>query len=307
MNRDLSLHLSQQTDLKSSLINLLALDQGQDHGQALLDRFIAESMPIIFFDCLYERHLMAACDLIWQRASLEKPVFFVGSQELGYGLGQAWQKAGLLPVHQTEADHKNTSSKGSLFVLSGSCATVTGTQIQWAIEHGFSNIAIQPHKLLSPADKLPEQERIIKTALASLQQGLSVVSHTAIGPTDTRVNLLQKKVAELSITLEAANDILGNALGEIALKILQLAKMRRFVVVGGDTAGRVQRHLCIQALQVAKPIGIAAPLCYVYSPVPGINGLEMAFKGGQVGADDYFGQAQAAQTLDFEVAALGRF
>lgn len=304
---DLSLHLAKQTELKSGLIHLFALDKGKDHVQASLDRLIAESIPIVFFDCLYEQHLMLACEVIWQRASSEKPVFFVGSQELGYGLGRAGQNAGLLPVSQIDSDDKSASDKGPLFVLSGSCATVTGEQILWAVENGFVDIGIQPWKLLDPGDKPLEQERVAEASLPALQQGHSIIVHTAIGPNDSRIGLTKKKAEELSLTYETANEILGNALGEIALKVLQVSNPRRLVVAGGDTAGRIQRYLSIQALQVAKPIGIAAPLCYVYSSEPGVNGLEVAFKGGQIGSIDYFGRAQAARTIDFGAAALGTF
>ncbi len=304
---DLSLHLAKQTGLKSGSINVLALEKGHDHVQALLDKLVAESIPLVFFDCLYEQHLMTACEVVWQRASREKPVFFVGSQELGYGFGRAWQDAGLIPLNQAGSDDENATEKGPLFVLSGSCATVNGQQIRWAIENGFVDVEVQPQKLLEPTDKSLEQERIVEASLAAWRHDNSIVVHTALGPDDPRINLMKKKTDELSLTYEAANEILGDALGEMALKILELSNLKRLVVAGGDTAGRIQKHLCIQALQVSKPIGIAAPLCYVYSDVPGINGLEMAFKGGQVGAVDYFGKAQAARTLDFEAAALGRF
>ncbi len=77
------------------------------------------------------------------------------------------------------------------------------------------------------------------------------------------------------------------------------------VISGGDTAGRIQKMLQIEALQISKSIGIAAALCYVYSRLPEINGLEIAFKGGQIGSTDYFNQAECERTLDFKTAALG--
>jgi uncharacterized protein YgbK (DUF1537 family) len=77
------------------------------------------------------------------------------------------------------------------------------------------------------------------------------------------------------------------------------------VVAGGDTSGRIQELLQIQAIQVATPIGIGAPLCYVYSNQPEINGLEVAFKGGQVGSENYFDLIRRAKTAPFETVALG--
>lgn len=304
---DLRLHLSKQTELESGLIDIFTLDKGKDHVHSSLDEFIAKSIPIIFFDCLYEQHLILACKVIWERATQKSPVFLVGSQELAYGLGRTWRDTGLIPVSRAHYDDKNASNKGPIFVLSGSCATVTGKQIQWAVENGFVDIGIQPQNLLDPVTRFLEQERVIRASVSSLHCGCSVVAHTAIGTSDSRIDLMTKKAARLSLSCKEANEILGDALGVIALDILQLSNLKRFVVVGGDTAGRIQKHLGIQALQIARPVGIAAPLCYVYTNVSGIQGLEIAFKGGQVGSANYFGEAQAAKTLDFQVAALGKF
>jgi len=304
---DLRLHLAKQTKLNSGLIDVLALAKGKDEVQALLDKFIAVSIPVVFFDCLYEQHLKVACEVIWERASMEEPVFLVGSQEVGYGLGWAWQTAGLLPASSAASDDGSASDKGPLFVLSGSCATVTGKQIQWAVDNGFTGIGIRPQRFLDPADRLYEQERVIEAALSVLRGGGSVVVHTATGTGDSRIDMVGEKADELSLSHGATNEVLGNALGEMTLRILRLSGVRRFVIAGGDTAGKIQKPLRIQALQVAKPIGIAAPLCYVYSNRPDIHGLEVAFKGGQIGSVDYFGKARAARTLDFAVAALGRF
>ena len=66
-----------------------------------------------------------------------------------------------------------------------------------------------------------------------------------------------------------------------------------------------KKMLRIEALQISATIGIAAPLCYVYSRLPEINGLEIAFKGGQIGSTDYFNQVECERTLDFKAAALG--
>jgi uncharacterized protein YgbK (DUF1537 family) len=303
---DVRLHLAQQTTLNSGLINVLDLDRGKDYAQDLLSKMMAESTPICFFDCLYERHLILACEMIWQRAGRDNPVFVVGSQELGYGFGRVWQNAKLLPSKPPGSEGTTASDKGALFVLSGSCATVTGKQISWAIENGFVDVEIQPQKLLNPIGRSLEQERIIKATLAALQKGRSIIAHTAMGPHDYRMDLMKQQADELSLTDEKANEILGGVLGAIALEILQHSALRRVVVAGGDTAGRIQKHLDIRALQVAKPIGTGAPLCYVYSRTPRINGLEIAFKGGQAGHVGYFGEAQTARTLDFRAAALGR-
>lgn len=63
-------------------------------------------------------------------------------------------------------------------------------------------------------------------------------------------------------------------------------KLIRVAVAGGDTSGTVTRALGITALQIAAPISPGAPLCYGLLRRGGR--IEIALKGGQMGADDFF-------------------
>jgi uncharacterized protein YgbK (DUF1537 family) len=231
----------------------------------------------------------------------------VGSQELGYGLAAACNEAGLLAERdKMRLPDKVGTDRGPLLVLSGSCATVTGEQIRWARKNGFDDLAIQPQDLLDSDQKISVKQKIVARALGALAKGHSVILHTAIGPQDVRIKAMGEMTAKLSLTATEANESLGNELGDMARDIVGNSQVKRLVVAGGDTAGRIQQSLQIEALQVSKPIGIAAPLCYVYSKQPEFNGLEMAFKGGQVGSREYLYQAQCARTTEFEEVALGR-
>ena len=127
-----------------------------------------------------------------------------------------------------------------------------------------------------------------------------------MGPQDGRIEAMAKMSARLSLTDAQANETLGRQLGAMAHEIIGNSRVKRLVIAGGDTAGRIQQSLQIEALQVSKPIGIAAPLCYVYSRKSEFNGLEMAFKGGQIGSRDYLYQVRKARTAEFEKMALGR-
>jgi uncharacterized protein YgbK (DUF1537 family) len=82
---------------------------------------------------------------------------------------------------------------------------------------------------------------------------------------------------------------LGVFLGEILRDVLRGTKVQRVAVVGGDTAGRVARALEIEALEMVAPLQPGAPLCVARSRDRDVDGLEIVFKGGQVGFDDFFG------------------
>ena len=52
--------------------------------------------------------------------------------------------------------------------------------------------------------------------------------------------------------------------------------------------GHAARAMEIDAVEMIASLVIGAPLCRAHSRNKKINGLEVNFKGGQVGAEDYF-------------------
>ena len=66
-------------------------------------------------------------------------------------------------------------------------------------------------------------------------------------------------------------------------------RIRRVLVSGGDTSSYAARAMGIEAVEMTAPLLSGAPLCRAYSKNEKINGLEVNFKGGQFGGEDYFG------------------
>ena len=303
---DLRQHLANQTELNSGLINILEVAGGPQRIDSRIDEHLTAGVPLIFFDCLSDEDLNTVCETVFKRTYGDKSLFFVGSQELGYGLSAALRKTGVLSKRTGINTSENVGEdRGPILVISGSCATVTGKQILWAKNNGFHDFPISPHNLLDPARRNTDRKHFVANAIKSLANGKSVIMHTAIGPNDERIAAMNRTIEKLSLTNSEANDILGGELGAAACEILSGSAVKRVVISGGDSAGRILKMLQIEALQISKSIGIAAPLCYVYSRLPEINGLEIAFKGGQIGSTDYFNQAECERTLDFKAAALG--
>jgi 3-oxoisoapionate kinase len=303
---DLRRHLARQTDLKSGLIDILDIEAGAEKINARMDDHMAAGESILFFDCLSEKTLNTVCHTVFQQFKGGRPMFWVGSQELGYGLGNALTREKLV-ANDTGSDPDATkkTDKGPILVLSGSCAIVNAGQIQWAEANGFTAIGVRVQELLDAEKKGEETAAILATAGQALSNGRSVIIHTAVGPEDRRIQQMKEMVDRMALSEAAANQNLGTELGEIARQIVSSSSAKRLVAAGGDTSGRIQEVLQIQAIQVATPIGIGAPLCYIYSDLPEINGLEVAFKGGQVGSQNYFDLIRRAKTAPFETVALG--
>jgi uncharacterized protein YgbK (DUF1537 family) len=81
---------------------------------------------------------------------------------------------------------------------------------------------------------------------------------------------------------------LGTALGTIAKEAIEKTDVKRIVIAGGDTSSYAARTMEIEAVEMIAPIVIGAPLCRAISKNKSVNGLEVNFKGGQVGSENYF-------------------
>jgi uncharacterized protein YgbK (DUF1537 family) len=244
--------------------------------------------------------------VIWDYTEEDKTLFCVGSQEWGYGLAEEWKRLGILR-YQVDAKSARRSWQGNpILVISGSCAAIAGRQIEWAAAHRYLEIGIQTEKLFGEIDRKSEMDRVAREAISALKLGRSVVIHSAIGQNDPRISRTKRLAENLGVTSQNIANVLAQALGELARKIILASKVRRLILSGGDTAGRVTQALGIWALQVGKSVGVPAPLCYVYSAHPETKGLQVAYKGGQVGGDDYFDLIRRKGMPEFSEVAIGR-
>ena len=89
----------------------------------------------------------------------------------------------------------------------------------------------------------------------------------------------------------------GEVLAEIMRRILDQSSVRRIVVAGGDSSGAVGSHLGIQALTLSAAITPGVPLCLAWSTHANRDGLEVAFKGGQMGRNSFYGEVRAGHQL----------
>jgi uncharacterized protein YgbK (DUF1537 family) len=71
--------------------------------------------------------------------------------------------------------------------------------------------------------------------------------------------------------------------------------MHRLVIAGGDTSSYAGRALGIESLTMLAPLAPGAPLCLAAGERLPVSRLEVNFKGGQVGAVDFFGTVLRGQ------------
>jgi uncharacterized protein YgbK (DUF1537 family) len=296
---DLRLHLSQQTAKKIELFDILQLEGHKaDTGERL--QAVLEGGPeIVLFDVLFEDQLSTLGELIWNQASRETPLFVVGSSGVESALTAHWRATGELAEPQ---EFESAGEVEQLVAVSGSCSPVTDGQIERAIRHGFVDVPLDPAWLVDPEGVEKESEAAVEKMLDEISKGNSVIAHTCRGPQDPRREATGKRLEALGYNGLAAKlkggRILAEATGSILQAILERADVQRVAVAGGDTSSYIASQLDIRAVEMVAPAAPGAPLCRVYSEEGTLEGMEIVFKGGQMGGQDFFESVRRGTTKD---------
>jgi 3-oxoisoapionate kinase len=151
---------------------------------------------------------------------------------------------------------------GPIVAICGSCSPVTAGQVRSAIKNGFVEIS--------------DLANASAPAIIALQARRSVVIHSQ------RVD-------------PAAQASIGQALGNILRTVLSATKVRRVIVAGGDTSGEVARALGIESMEMIGELTRGSPLCRATAPASPADGIEITFKGGQIGPEDFFSRVQRGE------------
>jgi uncharacterized protein YgbK (DUF1537 family) len=262
---DLRIHLGKQTNKKIGLIDNV---HQKAKKKEWLDNITDEE--VVLLDTMNEDELLKIGE--WLNAQQKKhgQLFSVGGSGIEKALGSYWNKSEVLnPAIKWKKIHKAEP----LLVISGSCSPVTKNQIEFALAHGFVEIPLEMETLQGESGDGFRIGCSVEEVVSALGQIKSVIIHTG--------NISQIEQSTSAHTL-------GKALGSIAKRICEEIKLERVVVAGGDTSSYAARAMEIDAVEMIAPLVIGAPLCKAYSRNKKINGLEVNFKGGQVGDEKYF-------------------
>lgn len=271
---DLALHLAQQTGLAVRSFNILDLRSDDVSQQFEAKAAVAD---VLIVDTLDNSSLLAAGRLLWDGRA-RRP-FLTGSSGVEYALTEWWRATGVISQPSAEL---SAYAADRLLVVSGSCSPVTARQIAVAGQNGFVLIRLDAQALTGGDIGEAAASAAINRATEALAEGRSVVLYSAAGPAD-----MVPVSGSTTAGLEFRHQLAGQT-GRILSAILDRCRVQRVVVAGGDTSSHVGKQLEIEALTYLAPIAPGAPLCRAWSRKTGRDGLEVVFKGGQVGTDDFF-------------------
>ena len=256
---DLRAHLAKQTTKSIGLVDVTDLERSPEESAEALQKLVLAGHEVALFDGLNAAHLLRVGALIDELADAS-PLFSVGSSGVGAALTSHW---GLMPRSVAAASASTTP----VLIVSGSCSPVTGGQIDWALANGFAGVAFDP----AAGDSAPA----LAAATCALRAGQSVVIYSSRGQAGAPVPA----------------EKLGARLGQLARELILRTSVKRLVIAGGDTSSYAGRALGIESLEMLAPLTPGAPLCHAQAPGSPADRIEIVFKGGQVGAPDFFGTA----------------
>lgn len=277
---DLGRHLARQTARRIGLVDFLALQTG---GDAALAAALADGAQIVSLDAVDEATLAEAGRLIWRNR--DAVTFAVGSQGIEYALVAHWRAAGLLPAAPEPPRMQEVSR---IVAVSGSCSPVTAQQITHAGAHGFRCIAIDATQAVEAPAWQRETARATTAALQALSEGFDPLVHTALGPDDPAVAALREAVRSRGVSMGEVNDRIGTGLGNVLGDVLRETGMTRGVIAGGDTSGHAVQAMGVRALTSLASLAPGTGLCRAFTDDADAPELELALKGGQIGAVDFF-------------------
>ncbi|MFC3809350.1 four-carbon acid sugar kinase family protein [Lacihabitans lacunae] len=257
---DLRVHLSKQTSEKIGSIDFVKM---QLPFVNWTDKLGNENVVLI--DALYNEQMTKIGAFLENLAKEDSTLFSVGGSGVEMALGAFWQEEMVLNPMQ-EWSPMQPSEK--LLVVSGSCSPVSAGQIVYAKNHRFDEIIIDAAAICENDEVDAEVFEVLK---AKFKVSDKIIVHTG-----------NKKTGNLP------SEILGKALGLIAKYAAEHCDIKRIVVAGGDTSSYAARAMEITAVEMIAPVVKGAPLCRAYSDNQVIDGLEVNFKGGQVGGENYF-------------------
>ncbi|TDH27470.1 four-carbon acid sugar kinase family protein [Segetibacter sp. 3557_3] len=271
---DIRLHLARQTDKNVALIDILDVERTLPELRELVNDHVGNGAEVLLVDALYPRQMPAIGKLIDSFADETSALFSVGSSGVEMALGAYWSTENLLA---TTNEWETPEVVSPILVASGSCSPVSGAQIRYALSKGFEEVVIDT-SLFNGDETDLDLSAYVEEATAFILQGISVIVHT--GGSEV--------ISNQQTPAFDTGYVFGTALGRIVREVATNTAVKRVVLAGGDTSSYAARAMGIESVEMTAPLSPGAPLCRAYAPGSPSDGVEVNFKGGQVGKEDYF-------------------
>ena len=256
---DVEKHIAKQTSIPIKNINILDLFRTVHVKQT--------SPHVISFDSLDESSMVKIGEII--NKTMDKNIFCIGSQGIEYALCSYWHSIGELKKPVLSRIKPATS----MLAISGSCSGITKEQILHVKNNSeFMTLKLNTDELYKKNGLEDEIDKKVLFALGALRENRTPLIYSSLG-SNKDISQDQK-------------ELIAQTLGEITCRVMSQTKVQRVVVAGGDTSGYVSDKLGIYALSSLNTDPGHGGLCLAFNFEE--KSFQIAFKGGQMGAKDYF-------------------
>jgi uncharacterized protein YgbK (DUF1537 family) len=181
--------------------------------------------------------------------------------------------------------------------VSGSCSPVTAAQIGWARANGFAAVRLDAVAAIDDRRWRYALDAAIDEAITDFKAGMNPLVYTADGPDDPSIETLADAIASAGLDAATVNARIGHGLGAVLKALVTTTGIRRVAIAGGDTSGHALAGLGVTALEAQVELAPACAISRAMSGDSGIDGLEVALKGGQMGPLPYFGLVEQGRPL----------
>ena len=257
--------LQSQCKRKVGLVDYRVVARGADAIRVRFDELQREGVAVAIVDAVSNDDLHRLGP-----ALKDMPLVTAGS---GVAIGLP-ANFGIAPSNAASALPRATGRRA---IVSGSCSTATNRQVRAFVDRGGAAFRVDP---LHEGDPVAGA---LAWADAQPRDATLLVYSTA-APDDV-------KAAQSRLGAQAAGDRLERALAAVARGLVE-RDVGQLVVAGGETAGACVQALGVTQLRIGPQIDPGVPWCHAASPLAR-NGLHLALKSGNFGADDFFTRAFA--------------
>ncbi len=256
--------MQRQTELQVGLVPYAAVDQGADAITAAFDRCKANGDRFVVVDAISDRHLSQIGTAIGDHKLI------TGGSGIALGLPDNFARRGLLKI--TDATRPMVARPGRALILSGSCSEATRGQVARAVLSGMPALRVDALDLAAGKTTAAD---LIAFAKAQPADGPVLIYSS---DTPDVVSAVQDQLGR-----EQAGSIVEQAMSETS-KALAAAGFTKIIVAGGETSGAVVGALGIAAIEIGPEIDPGVP----WTRSLGEDGMVLALKSGNFGAEDFF-------------------
>ena len=263
--------LQSQCRRKVGLIDHQVVAQGEAAIRARIEQLRAEGVGLAIVDAISNDDLMRL------GPALKGMALVTAGSGVAIGLPANF---GISPLGQASA---LPAATGYQAVVAGSCSLATNRQVQAFIQTGQPALRLDPLQIA--AGQTAGMDGVAE-ALAWAEPLLGQVPVLIYSSAEPGA----VKSVQGQLGVDAAGALVERTLAEIARGLVARG-VRQLVVAGGETSGACITALNITQLKIGAQIDPGVPWCHAATDAAPNQGLHLALKSGNFGADDFFSKA----------------